>query len=147
MQSPVAEFHFLYVDAGLPSSWWFSAGRRYWQVFRPIVISNLDLVDYVVQYVKDSVPIVAITALSRRDVAPKVMSDIRTRFPAVTFDPVVYDTVAEMALTLDGRAQFNQRFGLPGGTMPTLIPTAPGPTPTFGPVTDSTPTASPTPTN
>jgi hypothetical protein len=98
------------------------------------VVSDLELVQHVHRFVKDGTPIIAITALARRDMADKVTTDVRTKFPLVVFDSLVYDTPEELRVTLDGRAAFNQRFGLPGAAMPTLIATPVGPTPTFGPV-------------
>jgi hypothetical protein len=128
------DYHFIYLDPTLGIEWLFDSARRYWDRFRPIVVSDLELVQHVHRFVKDGTPIIAITALARRDMADKVTTDVRTKFPLVVFDSLVYDTPEELRVTLDGRAAFNQRFGLPGAAMPTLIATPVGPTPTFGPV-------------
>lgn len=113
---PTPEYHFLYLDPVLGADWLFVAARRYWDRFRPMVISDLDLVSNV--YVPDK-RLIAITALARRDLAPKIADDIKKRFPKAIYDPLVYDLVDELRLTLDGRADYQQRFGIPETPTPT----------------------------
>jgi hypothetical protein len=102
-----ADYHFLYIDKTLDADWLFKAARRYWDRFRPMVISDLDLVAYV-----PPGRTIAITTLARRDMAPMITELIKSRYPNVRHDPLVYDYVDEMQLTLDGRAELQQRFGL-----------------------------------
>jgi hypothetical protein len=123
-------YHFIYLDPDLAADWLFTAGRRYWINFRPFVTSDLDLIEYAYHQPQITV---AITSLARRDIAPKIAEDIKLRFPNAHYDPLVYDFVEEMRLTLDGRAEYQQRFGvieLPTST-PTPIPLVVG-TPTYG---------------
>lgn len=112
MASP--NYHFLYIDQTLDADWLFVAARRYWEHFRPMVIVDLDLVSYV-----PGGRTIAITTLARRDMAPAVSALIKKRYPGVHHDPLVYDFVDEMKLTLDGRTDLNQRFGVPE---PTPVP-------------------------
>jgi hypothetical protein len=112
--SAISDYHFLYINAALGANWLFVAARRYWAQFQPIVIDNLDLVSYV-----PSKSTATITILARRDLAPKLMADVKKRFPRATVDPLVYDTVEDMKLTLDGRADLQQRFGVPETPTPT----------------------------
>jgi hypothetical protein len=114
------DYHFLYIDKTLDADWLFKAARRYWDRFRPMVISDLDLVAHVPQG-----STIAITTLARRDMALMIAELIRSRYPRVRHDPLVYDYVEEMQLTLDGRAEFQQRFG--------LLEDAPKPTKTKAP--------------
>ncbi len=111
------DYHFLYIDAALGADWLFVAARRYWAQFEPIVIDKLDLVGYV-----PSRSSVVVTVLARRDLAPKLMGDLKKLYPRVTPDPLVYDTVEDMKLTLDGRTDFQQRFGVPEEPTPTPTP-------------------------
>lgn len=131
MQAIIPDYHFLYLAKDLGVDWFLVAGRKYWQAYRPIVTGDLDLVGYVY---RDSTPIIAITSLARRDLAAPVASLIAERFPLAYHDPLVYDFVAEMQLTLDGRADYRQRFGVPNPPTPTALPVTPTPnaTPTYG---------------
>jgi hypothetical protein len=122
----------LYVDPSLGADWFYVAARRYWQRFQPVVISSLDLLTLVPQG-----RLVAVTTLARRDFAKKLADDIRKRFPTMIHDPLVYDSPAELQLTLDGRVDYYQRFGLFNDAMPTppvtpvpaTITPSPSPTP------------------
>jgi hypothetical protein len=146
-------YHFIYHHPDLAADWLFTAGRRYWIHFRPFVTSDLDVIQYVYHQPQFTV---AITSLARRDVAPKIAEEIKQRFPNAYFDPLVYDYVEEMRLTLDGRAEYQQRFGIiePPTPTPTPIPLVVG-TPTYGariiganvlpPGSPTTPIPSPTP--
>ena len=83
-------------------------------LFRPLVIADLDLVGYV-----PAGRSVAITVLARRDTAPSMATMIKKRYPAIYYDPLVYDDVDEMKLTLDGRTDLQQPFGIPEAPTPT----------------------------
>jgi|SRR5579859_2845739 len=105
----------MYIDASLGPDWLFQAARRYWERFRPIVASDLNVIAYA-----PGGRAVAITTLARRDMAANVAKMVKQRFPAAYHDPLVYDYVEEMQLTLDARADLNQRFGVPDA--PTATP-------------------------
>ncbi|MHB8625787.1 MAG: hypothetical protein ACYDBJ_01465 [Aggregatilineales bacterium] len=106
--SPRFDYHFLYLGPGMSGDWLFVAARNYWLTFRPNVILTLDLIAFVPPRRR-----IAITSLARRDTAQTVRADLAKRFPKAYHDPLVYDYLDEMQLTLDGRAMLNQRFGKP----------------------------------
>jgi hypothetical protein len=110
----MADYHFLYIDPSLGADWFFIAARRYWERFRPIVVNSFDLIAYVPTHRS-----IAITTLARRDMAKKIADDVKKTFPRARHDPLVYDFVEEMKLTLDGRADLEQRFGVPENVTPT----------------------------
>jgi hypothetical protein len=110
--NPYFDYHFLYLGPGMSGDWLCIAARNYWLTFRPNVTLTLDIVAFA--------PVrrgVAITSLARRDTAQIVRSDIAKRFPKAYYDPLVYDYLDEMQLTLDGRAALNQRFGKPDSAL------------------------------
>ncbi len=109
MAIPVPDYHFIYIAPGLTGDWLFIAARKYWLHFRPSVIASLDWVAYVPPRHQ-----IAITTLGRRDTAQSIRNEIARRFPNAYHDPLVYDFLADMQLTLDGRTAVNQRFGVPG---------------------------------
>ena len=109
---PRFDYHFLYLGPGMSGDWLFIAARNYWLTFRPDVILTLDLIAYVPPRRR-----IAITSLARRDTAKMVRDDITKRFPKAYYDPLVYDYLNDMQLTLDGRAALNQRFGKPDSAL------------------------------
>ena len=110
------DLHFLYLDPVLSADWLFEAGQRYWDRFHPLIVPSLDLIDLAPARRR-----LAITTLTRRDLAPKTLAEVKKRFPRAYHDPLVYDVVADLKLTLDGRADLRQRFGIP--EPPTPAPT------------------------
>ena len=112
---PRFNYHFMYIDQTLDADWLFIASRRYWDAFRPMVIADLDLVGYI-----PAGRSIAITTLARRDMAPNIAAMIKKRYPTAYHDPLVYDDVDEMQLSLDGRADFQQPYGVP--EEPTPVP-------------------------
>lgn len=113
------DYHFLYIDPTYNGDWLFNAAHKYWDRFRPIVIYDLELVSYVYPPGRRWI---ALTSLTRRDLAPALAEKIKTDFPRIIHDPLVYDFVEEMKLTLDGRAYFGQRFGVPEAPDPSATP-------------------------
>lgn len=102
------DYHFLYLSPGMNGDWLFIAARTYWLHFQPNVITDLRLAT-LTPYRRR----VAVTSLARRDTAALVRSQMSKLLPRVYHDPLVYDYVNEMQLTLDQRAALNQRFGVP----------------------------------
>ena len=108
--SPLVNFnyHFLYLSPGMTGDWFFIAAKNYWLQFQPNVITKLDIVAFTPSRRK-----IAITTLSRRDTMAMVRAQVAKLFPNAYHDPLVYDYLNEMQLTLDKRAALDQRFGVP----------------------------------
>jgi hypothetical protein len=107
------DYHFLYIDSMLDAEWLFVAARRYFQRFQPIIVGDLEIIWYI--YLPKHRTI-AVTTLARRDRAEAVAAELLNRYPQVIHDPLVYDYLEEMKMTLDGRTDFRQRFGVPEGS-------------------------------
>lgn len=107
-----ADFHFLYLAPGLGVEYFFEAARIYWETYKTIVVHDLSLVRLVPRRYT-----VAITSLARSDTAALVRDEIETTYGARVFhDPLVYDFLEDMQLTLDIRAERNEPFGVPLAT-------------------------------
>ncbi|PJF35772.1 MAG: hypothetical protein CUN49_08825 [Candidatus Thermofonsia Clade 1 bacterium] len=103
-----SSYHILYVPPELSAEWLLVAARRYWQEFRPIVLSAPELLTLL-----PGRAALNVTVIARRDFATALLDDLRRRVPRARFDPLVYDTYHELQMTLDGRAALRQRFGTP----------------------------------
>ena len=136
-QNTLPDYHFLLIASNLDADWFFDAARRYWERFRPTVLSELSLISLISPDDQENLSI-AVTVVARRDRIAQLGVDLSKLAPKAYFDPVVFDFIADAQQTLDQRAQSNQPFGVP--LIPTETPT-PGPTsppvyPTPGPVTE-----------
>lgn len=108
MAAPKAAYHVLYLGPGLGAEWLFEAGRAYILQFKPILTSNLDILQYVPPRRS-----LAVTTIARRDTAQRVAQDVAKRYPRAYHDALVYDFPAELKIALDGRVEVGQRLGVP----------------------------------
>ncbi|MCB9438206.1 MAG: hypothetical protein H6673_14615 [Anaerolineales bacterium] len=101
-------YHFLYFAPNLSAAWFTQAARRYWQAYRPMVLYDLTFVAYV--------PLnnqIIITSIARSDSAALIRDQLAQELPHVIHDPLVYDFLDDVQLTLDARVETNQPFGVP----------------------------------
>ena len=104
-----ADFHFLYIAPGVSVDYFFDGARLFWETFKVIVINDLSLIQHVPNRYS-----VGITSLSRSDTAAIIREQIDTTFGSrVYHDPLVYDFLEDLQLTLDARAERNEPFGVP----------------------------------
>jgi hypothetical protein len=100
------DYHWLLLAPGLQADWFFLAAQRYWQTFRPTVLTTWDLIGML-----PGNKSVAVTVLARPDTLDYMNANVRDAFPDIFYDPIVYDTLAEMQTELDRRATNQRRFG------------------------------------
>jgi hypothetical protein len=100
------DFHWLILAPGLQAEWFFQAARRYWQSFRPTLMTDWDMIGYLPR--KKSL---AVTVLARPDTIDYLDANIRDEWPNVFYDPIVADDLAAMQAELDRRADAQRRFG------------------------------------
>ena len=129
-QPAALDYHFLLFAPGL-DAWLFAAAQRYWTTFRPVMYTmrTPEDVDLIAFTAEDGGVTLAVTVVMRRDTAPAIRGALSMHLaPDVFLDPLVYDDPADLRLTLDARAAYNQRFGVP--QLPTPVPSpTPGGTP------------------
>jgi hypothetical protein len=111
------DYHFLLIAPNLGAEWLFDAARAYWERYKPIVVSDLELPRLVPP--ENSV---IITVVARRDTASQWGVTVAQNVPAALFDPVVTDSFDEMKQALNDRAAQNQPFGVPRLPTPTSPP-------------------------
>lgn len=101
-----ADFHMIVLAPGLDSSWFFDTARAYWNTFRPMVTTNVELIDLI-----PSTQSLAVTVISSPDLVETLRQAISGRYPNVWFDVIETDSLEEVANTLNNRVQVNRRFG------------------------------------
>lgn len=102
------DLHWLILAPGLQADWFFHAARRYWQTFRPTVLTDWTLIQYVPFHLS-----LAVTVLARSDTADYMDEAIRQEWPNVMYDPIVFERLGDMQTELDRRATYRLRFGNP----------------------------------
>ena len=116
-------YHFLLIAPNLGAEWFFDAAREYWVRFRPIVVTDLELIRLIPKGYS-----IIVSMVARRDTAKQWGVWLGQNVPDALLDSVVYDAFEETRSTLNQRAQTNQPFGVPLKATPTpLVPISPTP--------------------
>lgn len=110
-------YHFLLMAPNLGAEWLFDAAREYWTRYRPIVVTDLELVRLIPGGYS-----VIVTTVARRDTAKQWAVWLAQNVPDALFDGVVYDLFEDTRKALNQRAQTDQPFGVPLKPTPTPIP-------------------------
>lgn len=117
------DYHFLLIASGLGAEWLFDAAREYWSRYRPIVVTDLELVRLIPKGYS-----IIVTLVARRDTASQWGVWLAQNVSDALLDGVVYDVFEQTRDALNQRAQTDQPFGVP--LKPTPTPVAPiSPTP------------------
>jgi hypothetical protein len=120
-------YHFLLIAPNLGAEWLFDAARRYWDRFRPTVVSDVRLIILIPSFES-----IAVTLIARRDTLPTLGVDLARLAPTAYTDPVPADSFEATRAELNRRAELNSPFGAdvlpPGATLaplptPVIIPT------------------------
>jgi len=107
----------------LGAEWLFDAAREYWSRYRPIVVTDLELVRLIPKGYS-----IIVTMVARRDTAQQWGVFLAQNVPDALMDGVVKDMFEDARATLNQRAETDQPFGVP--LKPTPTPVAPiSPTP------------------
>jgi len=100
------DYHWLILAPGLQADWFFQAAKRYWQAFRPTVLTDWNTIQLL-----PGTKSLAVTVLARSDTVDYMNQVIRDAWPNVYYDPLVYDNLNQMKAELDRRATEQRRFG------------------------------------
>lgn len=98
--------HWVVFAPGVEPRWFFQAGSRYWQKFRPTVAATWQQTALI--------PVgrsVAVTVLVPSEEVEEVTAKIHTFRPDVIVDPVECDTLDDVQAELDWRARTGRRLG------------------------------------
>ena len=91
---------------GLDTQWFFDTAQAYWNLFRPIVTTHSELIDFV-----PSSRSLAVTVIATPDTVDLMQSQIKERYVNIWFDLIIADTIDNVANTFNQRARVNRRFG------------------------------------
>ncbi len=109
MPSPTAEpdHHWLLMAIpGFEPRWFFLAGRRYWEIFRPTIVTEWSQVHIVPPDRR-----VAVTILVAAEMVGLIEAQVRDRPPNVQVDLVPVASLDELRAELDWRAVTGRRLG------------------------------------
>lgn len=116
-------YHFLLMAPNLGAEWLFDAAREYWTRFRPIIVTDLELVRLIPKGYT-----IIVTLVARRDTAQQWGVWLAQNVPDALLDGVVYDAFEQTRTALNQRAQTNEPFGVPLKPTPTpQVPISPTP--------------------
>jgi hypothetical protein len=101
-----ADFHMVIVAPGLDPTWFFETAQPYWNQFRPIVTTDISLVDLI-----DHQKSLAVTVISPPDAVIAMTQRIQQQYPNVWFDLIVAEDKQGVANIFNDRVHLNQRFG------------------------------------
>lgn len=101
-----ADFHMVILAPGLDPDWFFNYAAGYWNIFRPIVTTNIELVDFV-----PGEKSLAVTVISPDAFVEAMTERIKVQYPNVWFDLIVADDMQGVADVFANRTQRHQRFG------------------------------------
>jgi hypothetical protein len=102
------DYHFLLIAPNLGAEWLFDAARAYWERFRPIVASDLELARLLAPMFR-----VIVTVVARRDTAAAWGQTLADVAPNALFDAVIFDSFDDAKAYLNNRAAQTQPFGIP----------------------------------
>ncbi len=100
------DFHMILLGPGLDSDWFLNTAQAYWNLFRPMVTTHLELIDFI-----PNTQSLAVTVIAAPDTLDLMESQIKERYANVLFDLIVANSMESVAETFNVRARSNQRFG------------------------------------
>lgn len=101
-----ADFHMVILAPGLDPDWFFNHAAAYWNTFRPIVTTNIELVDFV-----PKANSLAVTVIAQDAFAQPMQERIKDQYPNVWFDLIIADDTLRVDEIFAERARRQQRFG------------------------------------
>ncbi len=101
-----ADFHMILLGPGLNTQWFFDTAQAYWNMFRPMVTTHEELIDFV-----PGSHSLAVTVITTADTVDLMRQQIQQRYVNVWFDLIVADSIQNVADTFNQRARVNRRFG------------------------------------
>jgi hypothetical protein len=100
-----ADFHAVVLAPGLNTNWFFETAQPYWELFRPIMLTDLSLIDF---FFSDKS--LALTVIAPPQAVALMTQQIEDRYPHVWFDLIVAESRQDVGDILNERVQRNQRF-------------------------------------
>ncbi len=106
--APVAEIsqYWLLIAPGFNQEWFFDAGVRYWQKFRPVVLPDWEMADQLA-----AGQTVAVTVLANSDTVDQVEARLKEIDGIVKIDSVAVDTLEDLRAELEWRVNTDRQMG------------------------------------
>jgi hypothetical protein len=106
--APVEEIsqYWLLIAPGFNQEWFFDAGVRYWQKFRPVVLPNWEMAGQLA-----AGQTVAVTVLANSDTVDQVEAHLKEIDGIAQIDIVAVDTLEDLRAELEWRANTDKQMG------------------------------------
>ncbi len=101
-----ADFHMIILAPGLDSRRFFETAQSYWNTFRPMVTTDLNLIDLIPPNKS-----LAVTVIATPDLVPMMTEQIKDKYPNVWFDLITATDFDSVRQTFNDRVIANRRFG------------------------------------
>lgn len=101
-----ADFHMIILPPELSPEWFFETAQSYWNMFRPMVTSRIDLIELI-----PHTSSLAVTVIAPPDRVDEMIAQIQQKYRYVWFDLVVAENMAQVESLFNGRVLANRRFG------------------------------------
>lgn len=101
-----ADFHIMLIAPGIDPNWFFETAREYWESFRPIVTTDVALIDYITSDFS-----LAVTLITPPDQVEAFSRRIEEPYPNVWLDIIITTEPQDISDILDRRVRNNQRLG------------------------------------
>ena len=101
-----ADHHMLILGPGLSSEWFLDTAQAYWNLFRPVVTSVTEIINYI-----PNTQSLGATVIAPPDTVDLITQSIRTAYPNVYMDVITADDLDRVRELLNERARTNRRFG------------------------------------
>jgi hypothetical protein len=101
------DFHMVILAPGLDPQWFFDTAQAYWNVFRPIVTSNWNMIEFIPRDKS-----LAVTVIAPPDMVESMSAAIHEKYANVLFDLIVVGSeLSSVADVFNTRVWANRRFG------------------------------------
>jgi hypothetical protein len=105
-ETPLPENHWLMIAGSVDPGWFFEAGGRYWDAYRPTLVHGGEDLDLIPPH--ETVAVTVLAPAKEADLIERQIAQVR---PDARIDVVICGTIEELTAELNWRVYVGRRFG------------------------------------
>jgi hypothetical protein len=105
-EAPLPENHWLMIAGSVDPGWFFEAGGRYWNAYRPTLVHGGEDLDLIPPH--ETVAVTVLAPAKEADLIERQIAQVR---PDARIDVVICGTIEELTAELNWRVYAGRRFG------------------------------------